>query len=97
MISKEIPTKKNINDVDKFIDNLEKRFPNWVITDMGGLSSYPDSSHFHIKSANPREKGVLEITLGPSFPCKVLVKIANNRNSEWALRALKNVEKYLSF
>ena len=61
---------------------------------MGGSKSIKDSIHFHVKSKNILENGVIEITFAPEFLNKIEIKVEDSRLKEWSKGALLQLQEY---
>lgn len=77
------------------LEKLEKQFHDWKFADMGGLSKFKNSVHFHITSKNKQQNGVVEITMSPQFSDKIEVKLASNRETEWSIKSFQQLINYL--
>ncbi len=82
-------------DFRRIITDMETGFANWSFKDMNGLSTIPDSIHYHISSKDKNVIGTLEITFDPELKNIITLKIAKNRLSDWSMKALDEVVKYL--
>lgn len=88
MIKVIVPLKKSFS---KFIDDFSSNFPLWEVKDMSSEKN-TDISHYHVYPKDKKIKGVLEITYDSRKNDEIILKIADNRKTEWSLRALEEVK-----
>ena len=85
----------NKEDFLSLILDMQTEFKDWSFKDMNGLSMIPDSLHYHISPNTKSITGTLEITFDPSLKNVITLKIAKNRLSDWSMKALDEVVKFL--
>ena len=76
----------------KFLKLLSTNFPTWRFQNMSSTKN-PKITHYHIYSTDKKIKGVLEITHDPSRNKEVVLKIADNRKTDWSLQALDTLKR----
>jgi hypothetical protein len=82
-------------DFLSIILGMQSHFADWSFKDMGGLSAIKDSIHYHVSSNDKTITGTLEITFDPSLKNVITLKIAKNRLSDWSMKALDEIVKFL--
>jgi len=76
----------------EFLDLLFTNFPTWAFQNMSSSKNH-QISHYHIYSKDKKIRGVLEISHDSSTNEEVVLKIADNRKTDWSLEALNTLKR----